>query len=221
MATNAQLSAGLIAGMSQRIMLRCRNLEAGLAATVVYAVWKDICVRTEAWRVWQLYDVTAGQTEIVIVPTFNVNVRRIVKVKDNGQQLIAGQGYWFHPPFNIKLRSPEPIDNTKSFGVKFVMDPVADDPTAIDPVVFQMWDNAIFNGCMADLLEMSNMAWYDKAGGQQKKHKLNYERDLGVLRMDADRPGGQTDEPMIMSSDYPFVDAGFFRGGDVASTKVV
>ena len=221
MATNAQLAAGLIAGMSQRLMLRCRNLESGLAATVVYAIWKDICVQTEAWRVWQLYDVVQVQTSVVLVPTFNVNVRRIVHVKDNGQNLIAGTGYWFHPPYTISLRSPEPIDNTQSFGVKWVMDPYADDPAAIDPNLFQAWDNAIFNGCMSDLLEMSNMAWFDKAGGQQKKHKHNYDRALGMIRMDADRPGGQTDEPMIMAPRYPFVDAGFVRGSDVASSKVV
>ena len=221
-------AAALIVGMSNRLVLRCRNLEAGFAASMVYETWKDICVKTEAWRTTQKFTFVQWQKEFVLTPAFNVTVRRIVKVIDRGLPLVGGIGYWFVPPLTIKIRSPEMSTSVPStepwnsgtypwgevFFVKYVMDPIADDPSGIDTDLFTAWDNTIYNGCMASLLEMSNMQWYDKAGVQQKKHKSSYEKDLGMIRMDADRPGGKTDEMSRMTPAYPFIGGSYVENAE-------
>ena len=108
----------------------------------------------------------------------------------------------FDGTLTVTVKTPAGVAQDDYARVVYVFDPAADDPKAVDPVTFAQWDNAIWNGCMADLLNMSNAQWFDKAGRQQAQHARDYQKQLGTIRLDAERPGGRTTAQLTLTSPY-------------------
>ena len=72
-----------VAGMTGELTTRVSNLETGHAARTIYEVWRDICVKTKAWRVVLSVDTTLNQTVFTLSAGDGADIDTVVNVQVN------------------------------------------------------------------------------------------------------------------------------------------
>ena len=198
-----------VAGMVGELTSRFQNLETGHAARVIYEVWRDICVDTEAWRVVIEMDTAVGQQDFTIAlpaapdpAAIGADILRVYEVKLNGGWIIPGK-YHFAPPAALHVVYAANIAETNGLKVTVALSPWVNDPTGVSGDYFALWAPAIYEGCVAKLSAMANKpAWYDAQ--LAKDSYFRFSGHKGRIRMDTET--GNTAQPLYNFSTLPFTD---------------
>ena len=198
----AQLNS--VAGLVNELTSRFQNLEAGHAARVIYEVWRDICVDTEAWRVVLYNDTAVGQQDFTLVLPAGIgaDILRVYTVTLNGGPQLPSR-FWFMPPSTLHLAYSASIASTSGLVTYVALSPWLNDPTGINGSMFAIWSPAIYEGTVAKLSAMQNKpAWFDPQLAKDSYFRFSGHKSR--IRMDTET--ANTSEPLHAYSTIPFTD---------------
>lgn len=152
-----------VAGMVTELVGRFRNLEAGHAAVTVYAIWRDICEETHAWRYRLVQDAVLSQRwyTLTVPSAIHADVQMIYEAYLNGTQLDMAQCDYSEPP-TLKINNmgaqaetgAAPAQDTPyGAGLNVVVSllPWLNDPAGVPTAEFGRYHAAVYEGCCSRL----------------------------------------------------------------------
>ena len=152
-----------VAGMVTELVGRFRNLEPGHAAVTVYAIWRDICEETHAWRYRLVQDTADSQRwyTLVVPPTISADIQMIYQVFVNGTQLSTTQCDFSEPP-TLKVNglaaavdtgAAPTQDTPNGAGLNVIVSllPWLNDPLGVPAWEFGKYHAAVYEGCCSRL----------------------------------------------------------------------
>ena len=193
-----------VSGLVGELTSRFQNLETGHAARVIYEVWRDICVDTEAWRVTLVNDTAVSQQDftLVVPNTIGADILRVYSVNLNGGLLIPSK-YSFVPPGSLHTDYSANIAQTGGLVTIVALSPWLNDPIGIQNDFFAIWSPAVYEGCVYKLSSMQNKpAWFDPQ--LAKDSYFRFSGHKGRIRMDTEI--GNTAQPLYGFSSIPWTD---------------
>lgn len=200
-----------VAGMIPELVGRFRNAENGHAAVTVYAVWRDICEETEAYRYRLVANSTdnAAEYTLTLPGTIGADVQRVYRVFLNGAEVQQGNYEASDLPV-LRLAYAAGLGQTGvapsatyPYGQGLVaylsLLPWVNDPTGIDANLFSRWHAAIYEGCCERMALEFPKTYADKdtARLMSQQHGIRYSAAKSKIRAAVEQ--ANTSAPILMN----------------------
>ncbi len=206
-----------VAGMVPELVDRFRNLESGHAAATIYAVWRDICEETEAYRYRLVANSTASDTEytLTLPDTIGADIQRVYRVFLNGAEVLMGSYDASDLP-TLRLPYAAGVAQTgvapsaaypygQGLVVLASLLPWVNDPTGINANLFSRWHACVYEGACERLSKEFPKTYADKdtALMVSKDHGERYESAKAKIRMNSENLN--TSAPILMHTPGGFI----------------